>query len=330
MAKDNWIKDTLRLGNQDIPILRGKMLVTELKFYPENPRIYSMVYLDGKKPDQKTIFRILKEMEHVKELRQEILLNGGLIDPVIVHGGSFEVVEGNSRLAACKLLASANPVKWGQIRVMKLPSNVDEGLIFKLLGEYHIHGKKDWDPYEQAGYLHRRNKRQGASVESLAKDLNLPIRSVNHLINVFEFMAQQEEVEPKRWSFYDEFLKANIFKKRRKENPKIDKVIVQKIRSGKIKRAVDVRDGLKKVFQTGGKNLTRFIAGKTSFTQACENAVNRGADNSWFKRLKKFRGLISEKGMVETIREMPTAQKDKCKYELKKISKLTGDLCKKL
>ena len=52
----------------------------------------------GREPDQEDIYSELLEQEHVRELKEDIRLNGGLIDPLIVRDGTLEVLEGNSRL----------------------------------------------------------------------------------------------------------------------------------------------------------------------------------------------------------------------------------------
>ncbi len=96
--------------------------------------------------------------EHVKELKESIKSNGGLIDPIIVRDGDFVVLEGNSRLAAYRILYKTDPIKWAKIKVTLLPKDIPESAVFTLLGQYHIVGKDPWDPYEQAGYLYRRGE----------------------------------------------------------------------------------------------------------------------------------------------------------------------------
>lgn len=71
----------------------------------DNPRVYSVVRANGKQPTQEEIQQQLSDLEHVKELREDIKRNGGLIEPLIVRGGSLDVLEGNSRLAAYRKLA---------------------------------------------------------------------------------------------------------------------------------------------------------------------------------------------------------------------------------
>jgi hypothetical protein len=147
MKTPEWINDSLTLSGKEIPVRVGFLSHQELKFYPENPRLYSLVRADEKVPSQKEIEEKLAQMDHVKTLIQSIKANGGLTDPLIVRDGDYVVVEGNSRLAAYRLLAQREPIKWGMVKCKLLPKDISEDLIFLLLGEYHIIGRKDWQPY---------------------------------------------------------------------------------------------------------------------------------------------------------------------------------------
>ena len=137
---------TLRIRNEDIPVRTVWIEQSKLKFFVDNPRIYSVVRAGGKTPDQTEIYEELLEQEHVRELKEDIRLNGGLIDPLIVKDGTLEVLEGNSRLAACRWLYEndkANAPLWGKVKCTLLPADIPEPLIFAILGQYHIRGKKD-------------------------------------------------------------------------------------------------------------------------------------------------------------------------------------------
>ena len=91
---------SIRLNKRDIPIERCMRKQHQLRFYPKNPRIYSMVWENDEEPTQKEIEETLGVMDHVKELIQSIKANGGLLDPLLVRDGDNVVLEGNSRLAA--------------------------------------------------------------------------------------------------------------------------------------------------------------------------------------------------------------------------------------
>ena len=150
--------EKLTIGKADYNIREEELLHADLKFYPENPRVYSFLDVANGVPDQETIEEVMTDMDHVKQLKESIKANGGLIDPLIVRDGDFVVLEGNSRLAAYRILQKQDPIKWAKVKCKILPSDISDKAIFTLLGQYHIIGRKDWSPYEQAGYLYRRRE----------------------------------------------------------------------------------------------------------------------------------------------------------------------------
>jgi hypothetical protein len=203
-----WVRDTITINKQEVQVKSGRMRQSDLRFFPENPRIYSIVSANSETPSQKTIEQRLGEMEHVKQLVQSIRANGGLTDPLIVREGDNVVLEGNSRLAAYRLLCRNDPIKWGIVKVRLLPSDIGDDLIFALLGEYHIIGRKDWQPYEQAGYLYRRCMNYGVDPAALATEMGLATRTVNQLINTYSFMVNNKDNDVNHWSYYEEYLDA--------------------------------------------------------------------------------------------------------------------------
>jgi len=330
MATTAWIEGTLRLCKQDVPVRTGFLPQAELRFYPENPRIYSILAADEKEPSQGVIEARLVEMDHVKQLVRSIRANGGLTDPLIVKDGENVVLEGNSRLAAYRLLARGDPITWGQVKCTLLPSDIGEDLVFALLGEYHIIGKQDWLPYEQAGYLYRRHKMHGVDPSRMADETGLTVGRVTSLIQVYSFMVQHNENEVSRWSYYEEYLKHRPLKKAREAISGLDQVVVAKIRSGEIPRAVEVRDKLTKIAAAGGKVLNAFVSGERDFEESYERAIARGADNTWYKRLHKFRSQIADPDKAGDLIAMPDGLRKKCVFELKKIKQAVDSLLVKL
>ncbi len=199
--------ETILIRGTEIPVESTSLPQATLRFFVDNPRVYSILRADGDEPSQADIERKLLEMDHVKALIQEVKRDGGLTDPVVVRAGSLEVLEGNSRLAAYRALAKADPIKWGRMKVRLLPEDLDEALIFALLGQYHIRGKKDWAPFEQAGFLYRRSQAHDIDSGQLAQEIGLSRRKVEHLVAVYQFMLDNGEAETSRWSYYDEYLK---------------------------------------------------------------------------------------------------------------------------
>jgi hypothetical protein len=316
---------TLRIRNQDIPVRTVWIEQNKLKFFVDNPRIYSVVRAGGKLPDQTEIYEELLEQEHVRELKEDIKLNGGLIDPLIVKDGTMEVIEGNSRLAASRWLYhndKANAPLWGKIKCTLLPSDIPEPLIFAILGQYHIRGKKDWVPYEQAGFLYRRFHHHKEDIPTVADELGIKRGEAQHQIEVFEFMVEHNELKRDRWSYYDEYIKSKKIKKAREQYPDFDKVIVQKIRKSEISRAVDIRDGLPAICVGPAKNLKRFVEAKINFDNALSNAMDAGGGNSEYKRLHTFRQWLAR---ADTEKELVGTEekniRDRINFELEKIEK---------
>jgi hypothetical protein len=328
-AKEAVTTDEFLIRGKRIPVIAKEVPQHELKFYLENPRLYSMVRENGDEPTENEIEERLLQMEHVKQLVQAIQLNGGLIDPVIVRGGDMVVLEGNSRLAAYRSLVRKDAIKWGKLKAKILPSDISDSDVFALLGEYHIHGKTNWAPFEQAGYLYRRHRNQGIPIEALAKEINLSKNQINHLIAVRDFMLKHDEHEINRWSYYDEYLKSRKIASARADYPEMDELIIKKIRSNEIPTAMALRDGLKSICQAGGKTLSRFVDNRLDFEQACDSADQKGASDVTVQKLSRFRTWLLEAETVDDITDQ-TNRRSQFLYELEHIQKQCTKLIKKL
>lgn len=142
--------------------------VDDLLFDPQNPRLPPSVNSEN---DSEVITWLLREAS-IMELMGAIGQNGYFAgEPVLVvpsekHAGKFEVVEGNRRLCAVKLLVNPSlaPIRQGPVQDIAkeakyhpthLPvviyNNRDEILAY--LGYRHITGIKEWGPLAKAKYL---------------------------------------------------------------------------------------------------------------------------------------------------------------------------------
>ena len=146
----------ITIGKKDFQITETIMNQQDLVFYVENPRVYSVIRENGNdNPSQHDIEMYMRSMEHVKELKVQIEQNGGLLEALLVvqKADEYVVLEGNSRLAAYRILYEGNPSKWGKVRVNLLPDTITEEEIFTLIGSVHLNKKKDWTVFEQAAYV---------------------------------------------------------------------------------------------------------------------------------------------------------------------------------
>ena len=90
-------KDSITIGNEKYPVINCELEQKKLQFYSENPRVYSILNINDSTPSQDDIEKLMCTKDHVKQLKESIKSNGGLIDPIIVRDGDYAVLEGNSR-----------------------------------------------------------------------------------------------------------------------------------------------------------------------------------------------------------------------------------------
>lgn len=315
------INDFITIGKQKIPVVNCELNQADLRFYPENPRVYSALNSDGTTPSQEDIEEHMKKQDHVRELRDDIEANGGLMESIYVRDGDFVVLEGNSRLAAYRMLAEKNAVQWCKIKCYLLPENISDDLVFKLIGQFHIKGKKPWDAYEQASYLYRRFKETKTPVDIIANELNIKPADAKKMIEAVELMKSHEEPDNHKYSYYFEYVKDSSIKKYRQTDPNIDETIISSIQKGEIKRAEDVRL-LGQVAKVGDKQSKKLmkgvIEGKKTIYEAHDELDEVGKFEASVSKLKTFREYINGDTFYNNITSSEEVHKQ-AMFEIKKI-----------
>ena len=318
---ETTINDFITIGKQKIPVVNCELNQADLRFYPENPRVYSALNSDGTTPSQEDIEEHMKKQDHVRELRDDIEANGGLMEPIYVRDGDFVVLEGNSRLAAYRMLAEKNAVQWCKIKCYLLPENISDDLVFKLIGQFHIKGKKPWDAYEQASYLYRRFKETKTPVDIIAAELNIKPADAKKMIEAVELMKSHEEPDNHKYSYYFEYVKDSNIRKYRQTDPNIDETIITSIQKGDIKRAEDVRllGQVAKVGDKQSKKLMKVvIEGKKTIYEAHDELDEVGKFEASVSKLKVFREYINGDTFYNNITSSEEVHKQ-AMFEIKKI-----------
>ncbi len=325
--------NTLTIGNKKIPVELVELRQSELRFWHENPRVFSALSIeDGNIPSQSEIEETMCSMEHVKELRQAIESNGGLIDALIVRRRDRTVLEGNSRLAAYRILAKQDPIKWGMVKCQVLPDVITDSEIFKLLAQYHIVGRKDWDPYEQACYLYRQQQNTRTQIDGIARELGISPTKAKTMVNVVEFMRAHGDLDKHHWSHYEEYLKNAGIRDARKANPELDNRIANEIKAGLICEARDIRKlgDIAKVNDQESQKLIKDIAsGKNNIYDAAYTMEKNGKLGDIVKRFRQFKEKINDNSIEEQIRSNPKIQSSAA-FEIRQIIKRLTNLQKKL
>lgn len=313
----------LTVGGEEIPIKQGKLKHAHLKFYAENPRLYSVLGSKYEAPTQEKIQAELSRREHVKQLRKDISVNGGLLEPIIVRDDTYEVLEGNSRLAALRELARKDPARWGAVKCQVLPGDIDEAHIFTILGQLHIRGKKDWDKYEQAGYLWRRRRKHGVDTKTLAQSIGLSTSEVNKQIAVYQFMQDHDEKDIKKWSYYEVYFTNRDAKKARKEYPNLDNVVAKHIQTKTVGTAQDFREKLGAVAKNK-KAMKDYAKERHDLDASFEKLEDKGLTSTFGQQLKRFETWATESSRRTELRKQLRRGKttfDDTKYRIEKIGR---------
>jgi len=326
-------KDILTIGNKKIPVELMELKQADLSFWHENPRVYSALNVrEGFIPTQEEIEEQMCSMEHVKELREAIASNGGLIDALIVRKKDLTVLEGNSRLAAYRMLAKQDPVKWGLVKCQILPDTITDSEIFKLLGQYHIVGRKDWEPYEQACYLYRQTQSTRMPVDGIARELGISAAKAKKMIDTVRFMREHDDVQKRHWSHYEEYLKNAGIRKLREEHPELDARVAEEIKKDQIYEARDIRT-LGEIANVGDaqseKLVAKIVSGETSLYDAAYEMEKSGKLDDIVKSLRKFKEMIN-KDVVEDQIVSSAKSRTSAGFEIKQIVKRLENLQHKL
>lgn len=320
--------ENLTIGKRDYVVEICELNQADLKFYPENPRVYSALNMDGSEPSQDEIEEHMCDMDHVKQLKLSIESNGGLIDPLIVRDGDFTVLEGNSRLAAYRLLCRTDAIKWGKVKCKLLPADIDDSAVFALLGQYHIIGRKDWDPYEQANYLYRRHQQTRLPVEYMAQELGISKQKANSMINVITFMIENNDLDKHHWSYYEEYLKNAGIKKYRETSENIDETIVAAIKTGEITDAKDMRKlgEIAKIGDKQSKKVMKKIAeGEIDLYEGYSEVQESGKLDDVVKKIKAFKQYINGDTIEKQIKASEDTYK-RAQFEIKRLIKRLQEL----
>lgn len=155
----------------------GKLLsvsVDDIELDRSNPRIRKFLEMYGDNPTPEQIYLALgaggddgnggaTASTTYEKLKQSILTNGGVIQPVILNrqeGGTLVCVEGNTRVALYRQFRD-DGVRgdWSEIPAL-VHEGIDEAAVDAIRLQVHLVGPRQWDPYSKAKYLHHLRTQQ--------------------------------------------------------------------------------------------------------------------------------------------------------------------------
>ena len=290
----------------DIRILRESVEYNEdyrdidtLKFLKDNPRVYAVTHgeLDfDQKPEgeqQDIIFQKLKNESSVKNLVPEIERHGGLIEPILVRLDTMEVIEGNSRLAAYRILRDKGQSDDWDMIPCHLISTLTGEQQAAFLNQIHVKGKTQWSAYEKANFAYVR-KVNGWQVDRIARLFGESSQTIRKRINAIKLMTDSGDGEWRHFSYYDVLIRNPDIDGKMKESPALRDRLFDEIRNlgpGDSQRftAQDLRNGLPAIIKKP-RVLARYVNGDIEFDEARERARLSPAE----ERVRRALSLIEE------------------------------------
>ena len=215
-----------------------------------------------------------------------------------------------------------------------MPSDIPQSAIFHLLGQYHIIGRKDWNPYEQAGYIFRTTRITNISIDVLADELGISKDKAKKSVEIYKFMQDHDDLTPQHWSYWAEYYKSRSIKRLRDEYLNLDDIVVDQVKSGKIVNAIDIRYKLEPLAKTTGKKASKiiksFINGDNSLDDCFDELQSTGRTGNIYQFLSKFRTKIKDNETKQILDNLSSEEKTQCIFELKRINKELDRIIKKL
>lgn len=263
------------------------MNITELKYFDKNPRVYSCIHgavrIDDVDDLQERIHAKMKQEPSVTNLIPQIREHGGLIDPILVRMDTREVIEGNSRLAAYKILSQEDPDKWGRIKCLAV-TNLTPEQQDAYLNQIHVIGKTSWTAYEKANFAYVRFK-EGVPIDQIAKRFSETDNEIDKRIATIQLMEQNRDTERSRFSHYNVMIRNRSVSGASEKNPILKNFILSEIKKNGDEdtsrppiEAKDIRDKLPVIIEKP-KQLKKFLSGQLSLDDAYQNAKSSGPKN---------------------------------------------------
>ena len=290
----NTDETTIAIMGQNVSARHMQMVIDQLHFLPDNPRVYASIRempdFTDLTPEEKQvrIYKHLLQEPSVRNLIPEIRRDGGLQEPIIVRHDTRQVIEGNSRLAVYrKLLEETGDEKWTEIRCLVVSSLTDDQQT-RLLGQTHLHGRTEWSPYAKALFCFRWVDEDGKDANTLSKLSGLSVEEINKNVKIIQLMKGNNDDKVSRFSYYNVLVRNRVISSAIGHSPALRGTLLSQIKGGEFK-AREMRDHLPVVINKP-KILRKFEKGDISLDEAFDRAKISDIE----QRLKKVRGGLND------------------------------------
>lgn len=246
------VVDEITLDGKRVQVQSVDLPIDDVTLDPRNPRIAN-TFLSSMSEQgealQRKIEAVLWNDDDVRDLYRQVLINGGLIERIIVRQDG-KVVEGNCRTVVYRKLREkhGSDKRWHRIPARLLPSEIGEREVAILLGEMHVAGKNTWTPFEKAGHVYRLHNDFALIQDEIAVRLRMSKSKVNQLIRAFDIMKNKYLIKypgpasSRKFSYFEELLKKPPLRNWVTTTPGAEDLFVEWVGKGKLDQGSQIRE----------------------------------------------------------------------------------------
>ena len=317
--------NTTPIGGRPVPYRDDVLYIEELQFWESNPRVYAAVRGEPAwaKADpvqrQHLIARCMETQESTRNVLEGLKLHGGQQEPLLVDLRGNIVIEGNSRLAALRILARDDDANWGAA-ICRCYNDLTDEERFSLLSELHVIGKTEWTPYTKAATYWRQHHELGWDLGRIARVNRTNVTYVKSQLATVDLMASEHELNERRYSWYNVLTSTRAINRLFEDNPQFRSRVLAVVRdaspeaSDPVARAsTTFRDVLTKLIKKK-RPLNKFCAGQMTLQEASDEA----RISSLSAKLRRVRELLNNIDSADFV-DLSRAELNEAKTTFKRL-----------
>lgn len=326
------VDNVLKILGEEVSYEDERMDIFELRYYEKNPRVLSKLIreqeIDSLSDDriQKVVERRMKDEQSVRNLRKTIRHHRGIVEPLVVQFSTRKVIEGNSRLAALRMLYAENsdPV---YLTVPCRMVTLSEKQIDALLHQYHVDGKTEWTPFDKAHFSYHRILVEKISIEDHAEVTSTSQAEIRKRIDTVQLMKEQKmEDKTDRFSYYDQIVRSTKLKPILIDH-KVRQYLLNEVKAKKPEfTAQEMRDHIPEIAKKP-KLLKKLIGGNCTFEDARVEAKVSQPKQHLAKALGSLREIRKRDidSLDKNDRNSLRSEARKCQREVKRIQGILSE-----
>lgn len=324
---------SIKIIKEEIPLKDDFLSIYELKFLPDNPRVYACTHgIPGfnelsEEEQQNLIYEKLLKETSVKNLEKEVERHGGLLEAILVRYDTMQVIEGNSRLAVYRQFNEKYPGGDWELIQCDIVSSLTEEQQFAFLNQIHVKGKTQWSAYEKANLAYVRKER-GWTEARIADLFGETEATISNSIKVIDLMKSNGDNDQSHFSYYEVMTTTRKILQATEENKDLKNLLLNRIKhvgpdnDENDFTALELRNKLPSIIDKP-KILRKYIEGDLTFDDAYQEAKTSKAQQRVKRALSAIKP-ITKKELEKSDQNTRNAIKPDIRRLKQEVNRIDG------